>query len=267
MQSASGSVDLTQKQACQTIIRSHTPKARGILFSAPMVRALLDGRKSVTRRIVKRRHPITFLGGKGEENDPACWGYFFDGPSQHGYTVLARGLNEREDHGRISIPCPYGSPGDRLWVRETWAPQPGREESIDLPEYEGGKNPDAVCYRADERKAGEDPRWPSGLNHCVRRWRPAIHMPRWASRITLEVVRVDVQRLHDITEADAQREGVTPFRHDPEGDCWTDGKHRTAFEFLWNEINGWEPNSWAENPWVWRVEFRRVPSNGEEQSK
>lgn len=89
-------------------------------------------------------------------------------------------------------------------------------------------------------------------------WRPSIHMPRWASRILLEVVSVRVERLQEITEDDAVREGVTPFRANPEGDCWTDGKHRTAFNYLWNEINGWSPNSFDSNPWVWRVEFRRV---------
>lgn len=83
-------------------------------------------------------------------------------------------------------------------------------------------------------------------------------MPRWASRITLDVFAIRVERLQDITEEDAKAEGVKPITYDPGGDCWTDGKHRTAFNFLWNEINGWNPNSWDSNPWVWVVSFRRV---------
>jgi hypothetical protein len=103
------------------------------------------------------------------------------------------------------------------------------------------------------------PDW--GRDHDMR-WdrRNSIHMPRWASRITLEVTGVRVERLQDITEEDAAREGVAPFIKDPEGDCWTDGKHRTAFSYLWNEINGWSPDSFASNPFVWVIDFKRIDS-------
>lgn len=215
-------------------------KSRPILFSAPMVRALLAGTKTQTRRIVKPQPPASLRGDGWHD------------------------LGDRR--------CPYGSRGDRLWVRETWycddytAPDfvaaqvgyvtPRTNEEI-VAEWR-----DAMYYRADTR---------TGLGKvcelipecmCDGRspWRPGIHMPRWASRIELEVTAVRVERLQAITEEDARAEGVEPFPapREEEGDCWTDGKRRTAFEYLWNEINGWNPNSWQSNPWVWVVEFRRL---------
>ena len=146
-------------------------KERPIIFSGPMIRAILEGRKTQTRRIVK----------------PNC----------------------------LSKLSPYGRTGDRLWVRETW-----------------GHNPEGpgYVYRSD----GD-----FDMKFHGDRWRPSIHMPRWASRITLEVTGVRVERLQDINEEDALAEGV---------------EH--AFRSLWESING--PGSWDANPWVWVVEFRRV---------
>lgn len=97
----------------------------------------------------------------------------------------------------------------------------------------------------------------------VRRWFPGIHLRRVDARIALEVKSVRAERLHDITEEDAKAEGVTPFPADPEGDCWSDGKYKTAFEYKWGEINGWDgqPKArapWASNPWVWVLDFRRL---------
>lgn len=180
-------------------------KERPILFSAPMVRAIIDGTKTQTRRIVKAMH-IPLLGRPPAEGAP--W---------------------------------YADPGDRLWVRETWchpAPEPQRPG-------------DPVWYRADftpRYGAWESDAAPG----CVRRnegpWKPSIHMPRWASRITLEVTSVRVERLHGITEEDARAEGVTCA---DVGDitAWR------AFCDLWKSINGAE--SWAANPWVWVVGFKR----------
>lgn len=202
---------------------------RPILFSGPLVRAILEGRKTQTRRVAKiklDKHGFV----EGELDDPA-------------------------DH------CPYGAPGDRLWVRETWGvgtrPCP-RRGWVDGIEYRAD-----VDYLEDEYDVLPlrvvDP--PDGveLDSIRGGWRPSIHMFRWASRIDLEVTGVRIERLQDITEEDAKAEGVTPFPYDPEGDCWTDGKHRTAFNYLWGEINGWTwPKGWDANPWVWVVEFRRV---------
>ena len=129
-----------------------------------------------------------------------------------------------------------------LWVRETWgasANHDGTKPSL----LERGLN---IAYRATDA---------IGMGGV---WRPSIFMPRWASRILLEVVSVRVERVQEISEDGARAEGVTPFPLDYEGDCWTDGTHRTAFNYLWNEVYGWAPNSWQANPWVWVVEFKRV---------
>lgn len=197
-------------------------KERPILFSGPMVRAILEVRKSQTRRIVK-------------------------GP------MLYNLCDVREQPGWViaEIPrlCPYGKPGDRLWVKEShWFEPFGDWPYVFFPD--GSKQIVAREHAAEAIKKYRD----------VPHTRPSIHLYRWASRILLEVTAVRVERLQDISEEDAKAEGVTPFPYNPEGDCWTDGKHTTAYQYLWNEINGWSPNAWDANPWVWVVEFKRVES-------
>lgn len=226
-----------------------------ILFSGPLVRAILEGRKTVTRRPVTipwrhgSRVPPHFFGGRHDIDDPECWGYAFDGPDHSGYMVLARGLDERHDHGRISLPCPFGQPGDRLWVRETWACLTGN-----------GVRP---VYRADgePRQACEPHEFLGPI-----RWTPSIHMPRWASRLLLDVVDVRVERVQEITEADARAEGMDP-RPGPSDpvDCGSGhGYFEPAplavgmFEEAWDGIYGAGPYAWDKNPWVWRIEFRKV---------
>jgi hypothetical protein len=182
-------------------------KERPILFSGPMVRAILAGRKTQTRRIVKNQEWYNLKGDYGDR---------------------LRGVDR----------CPYGHPGERLWVRETWFCATG----------EPGP---ALChYQAD----GDRPEF-KGL------WKPSIHMFRWASRITLEITGVRVERLQDISEADAIAEGIA--KH---SDQWIDypaGKSaagwsdpRKSFTSLWQSINGGD--SWNANPWVWVVEFRKL---------
>lgn len=182
-----------------------------MLFSGPMVRALLDGTKTQTRRAVKPQ-PFWVNLGDGQPNP----------------TPL----------------CPFGVVGDRLWVRETWAPDPR------APEVDG-----VAVYRATDEVM---------LNaHGARvdRWRPSIHMTRWASRITLEVTEVRVQRLRDISEEDALAEGVGLLLADEMGDArraMTEAiaKSRVdGFRLLWESING--PGSWDANPWVWALTFQR----------
>jgi len=226
-----------------------TARELPILFNAPMVRAILEGRKTLTRRVVKLPHanplgtwePTTF-GGKD-----------------------ARGIEHAEQaavwHTRTghTIGCHYGT-GDRLWVKETYANltathgQPWERRNPDTGLYERGRKP-FLWYRAD----GEQPEIGDGRSP-VERWRPSIHMPRWASRIDLEVTGVRVERLHDISEADAMAEGI---RCTGQYSYWWDGMegdpHRTAadaFRALWESING--PGSWDANPWVWVVEFKRI---------
>ena len=208
-------------------------KERPILFSGPMVRALLDGSKTQTRRAMKPQ-PTEFVGGPGvtlQDGSPA---------------PLIPLDDSVEPYGR-EIACPYGKLGDRLWVRETWHDASSSLHSCAL-------------YRAD----GIDLHWD--------KWAPSIHMPRWASRITLEITSVRVERLQDISEADALAEGIVecPIPADDEGprrigymvgpDDGKSGLSVTpiqAYRDLWESING--PESWAANPWVWAIEFRRLP--------
>ena len=187
-------------------------KERPILFSAPMVRALLAGTKTQTRRVVK---PL-----KGEEIDPA--GIYDQHP---GDLELAR--------------CPYGQPGDRLWVREAYFGNHYLHPNEPADERE-------LHYRADGYEDFEGERIT---------WRPSIHMPRWASRITLEIVSVRVERLHEISEEDAKAEGVEHYKPEHTVGLPPCSAHRYAFEDLWRSINGHE--SWSANPWVWVVEFKR----------
>lgn len=187
--------------------------SRPILFSAPMVRAILAGTKTQTRRVVK------------PSKDP-------DFDCQMAPSEIAG--DEHAD--RL---CPHGKPGDRLWVRETWA----------APHSEDGRPPHAIqCDQMRIHYAASDGR--GGLL-----WRPSIHMPRWASRITLEITSVRVKRLQSISAADAIAEGLSQT----EGGAWLPGPcdhPEWAYHQLWNQING--AGSWEKNPWVWVVEFKRV---------
>lgn len=181
-----------------------------ILFNAPMVRALLDGWKTQMRRIVKPQpdHRADWL--KCDMNDTYRAGIKFGEVPQFGHWK-----------------CPYGKPGDRLWVRETWT----------VKQLCSAPKPPVYYY------ASYDP--------CPHVWRPSIFMPRWASRITLEVVSVRVERLQNISEADARAEGVTL-----KGGQGYDGWARAEYTALWESING--SGSWAANPFVWVIEFRRI---------
>jgi len=191
-------------------------KERPILFSAPMVRALLDGRKTQTRRVCKPMEQWV--------NQECREVRTHDGAPHH-FLKGAESPIER-------LRCPYGQPGDRLWVRETVA-----EISCRL------------TYRADTDDGA----------HCVvKRWTPSIHMPREWSRILLEVVSVRVERLQDIGEADARAEGVTIEDRHTVGYCAGEFLPPSirAYRDLWEQING--AGSWDANPWVWVVEFKRV---------
>jgi hypothetical protein len=240
-------------------------KERPILFSSEMVRAILDNRKTQTRRVVASRHPIEFLGGRGQENDLSAWGWFFDGPEHHGYAVLARGMDERRDHGCVSIPCPYGQPGDRLWVRETWRTAANLDHLS--PRQIAKKAEDAgwampwcpIEYEADKSRVN----WDAKMWGPAGKTRVSIHMPRWASRLTLEVTEVRVQRLQDISENDAEAEGIErsiddrwPWRnYEREGAPFV--RASSSFMSLWDSINGERPGcSWGYNPWVWAVSFK-----------
>ena len=195
-------------------------KERPIIFSAPMVRAILEGRKTQTRRIVKPQpEPIPDDVWQSRHYDNGWWWAC----SQARTMVAVRDM---------SAFCPYGSTRDRLWVKESHA----LCNAI-------GNNYTNIIWRAGP--------WRNGIEPSAK-WRSPIHMPRWAARITLEITDIRVERLQDISEADAQAEGVTESIVLP-GDR---GSFVASFGYLWQQIHG--PKSWAANPWVWVIEFERV---------
>ncbi len=191
-----------------------TIKERPILFSAPMVRALMAGNKTQTRRIVKPQpdhDAIITVGEIGTSRGAAYIHYQMEG-----------GITTR-------LPCPYGQPGDRLWVRETHLPKAS-----------------ATIYRADFSEFEA-----AGLGGMYGGWKPSIFCKREHSRITLEITGVRVERLQDISEADAMAEGITGA----ELFC-AQGYAPKAYRKLWESISG--PGSWDANPWVWVIKFKMV---------
>lgn len=282
------------------------PKERPILFSGEMVRAVLDGRKTQTRRVCKktsgghlkeiggnrrwhpedpnavdacpygqpgdkewRREPIPAsgwyhvrglldesIGGDGRAvwvdvvaKDAYLWGFSREDDPE------SMGLDGDIDERTVE----WKRPGDHLWVRETWATHECHDVSSAINRC--GKSSDLRVYRADG--------WSNGAAHMRGRWRPSIHMPRWASRITLKVTDVRVERVQDISEEDAIAEGITippahigvdmsgmPIEH-PDGHMGP----VDIFAELWDSINAKRNGgiySWESNPWVWVVEFERV---------
>jgi hypothetical protein len=212
------------------------PKERPIIMQAESVRAILDGTKTQTRREVKGA-PIATESGRwsliSSSTDKKTVGlhcYSTLDPQGHSYT-------ERGRESRTLHRSPYGQPGGRLWVRESWTQYPVEisPEPCDFWHQAGPRYP-AIC--------------------CG--WKSPLFMPRIACRLVLEVVSVRVERLQQITEGDAIAEGCLPCRRPTEGsqDGYSHGA-RTAYSRLWNSING-DRASWAVNPWVWVVTFGRV---------
>lgn len=207
-------------------------RERPILFSGPMIRAILDGRKTQTRRIVKPQPPPDYFTSpvKCEWYAPTLVNH--RGEDYPGETVFGFG---DEESGWV---CPYGSPGDRLWVRESFA--------IGPKDHGWGQ----VIYKATH-SAGLNP-----LCEGFTKWKPSIYMPRWASRITLEITDVRVQRVQEISEEDIRAEGVTLAPTELYPHTNTGSKLRRNFEWLWDSVNG--PGAWARNDWVWAITLKRI---------
>lgn len=214
-------------------------KQRPILFSGAMVRAILSGVKTQTRRIVKLRN-----GDLPSDGDVAT----FEDGSFHHFMDFSRAFPQWEP-----LPCPYGEPGDRLWVRETYFEA---KKWRHAPVFAAA--PDFI-YRADYEYREEL----SSVIGC-HHWKPSIFMPREASRITLEILSVRVERLNEISETDARAEGIEtvqmPTREVMYDDYLESGallaRAVSSYATLWDKING--GGAWSTNPWVWVVEFQRV---------
>lgn len=257
----------------------HEIKERPILFSAPMVRAILAGTKTQTRRVVHNphRHDGGFVL---QDYGNGWWPYrSHDGESGH---YLDR-QKDGDYYSEAPLRCPYGQPGDRLWVRETWGyfdPDcSGYEKEIE----DRGKGPGLHCAtemmqeghplrdfwrrRVAYAATWEEPKFGNGPDKPSR-WRPSIHMPRWASRITLEVTGVRVERLQDISETDAQAEGARECDPVSGREVLLAGPSQRGsfvlhYRDIWEQING--PESWDANPWVWVIEFKRIDAAMKEQ--
>lgn len=222
-----------------------------ILFSTPMVQAILDGQKSQTRRIIKDIHPDSVSMFKASYANHQI-GFGWIEPNQ---------FNIPEENQLISlIKCPYGHPGELLWVRETFKPVPG-----------------GYAFHADKH-----------INWCKRikkeKWKPSIHMPKEAARIWLEMEEIRVERLQDISEEDAIAEGISQvddspvlynnYLFDVKTAMWPEYGSLTktygftnpvdSFRSLFEKING--PASWLQNPWVWVVKFKVLSTNGKQAS-
>ncbi|MBE4996834.1 hypothetical protein [Klebsiella pneumoniae] len=216
---------------------------RGMIFNSEMVRAILDGRKTQTRRIMAPQPADDIERG------------IFPNPEAIGWKSSLR-----HKHGSTTAHfCPYGKPGDRIWVRETFQGPLFDYDLMDsyCKDPTPFEKPEFCVYKADGVPAPEFYDADDELHCC---WRPSIHMPRWASRILLEITDVRVERLNAISQENAQAEGMEltgwrPTYSDPDsgGEVMTPYDN---FAELWSSIYGDE--SWKANPWVWVIEFKRV---------
>ena len=224
-------------------------KERGMIFNGPMVKAILSGQKTQTRRIVKNVSSDSCMTLKEpSKNRDGIYTHVMDAP-KHGL-------------------CPFGAVGDRIWVRETWGvvshelDEDGRIQpwnpdrpatAIQEMPFGNGYYSGHAIYAADgDFTWGDD----DGYEDERSYWKPSIHMPREASRISLEITGVRVERLNDISEEDAKAEGA------PTECCVIGDKHFLGFRSLWKSIYGEE--SWQDNPWVWVIEFKRVQEQSNE---
>lgn len=221
-------------------------KERPIIFNSDMVRAVLDGRKTQTRRVMRvqpesNQYGLLHITDSTKRSDIGKY---------HWAESNATGPHTRS----ALFSCPFGTVGNRLWVREAYRVH---SRATDVA---------TLVYKASEQQSWTQQTHRVPIEKCnkpavVDKWTPSIHMPRWASRIALEITGVRVDRMYDISEADARAEGVEQlrggfWRHYQPG--WTQHQlsARGSFVTLWKSIYG--EDSWQANPWVWVIEFKRV---------
>lgn len=218
-------------------------KERPIILSTPMVQAVLDNKKTMTRRIIKG---VPDMGERWTVSNPYHTSEFwtFSGNTE------------------AKIKCQYGNVGDELWVRETWAPYPFGDP---------GRSATYIAYKADNSvmhchlTPGFHKSYTSGDASRILKWKPSIHMHRHASRINLKITSIRVEQIQDIKESDCIAEGIQSDEHDGKlvyknydktigGETW--GNALYSFQSLWASINGQE--SWFRNPFVWVIEFEKL---------
>ena len=216
-------------------------KETGLMFKAPLVRAILSGQKTQTRRVIKPQPDASHSGAP----------YWNIG----GYR--ASWCRSLEDGGPLvpanPLSCPFGRPGDRIYVRETWDPDPPCDGTWSYTQWAG-------CRQGQIEGVPERFRTPEHCNYEASwqggpmAWTPSIHMPKWAARIWLEITGVRVERLHDISESDALAEGISA--ESIKGLSRAGFKRPAGINFrdLWTGLGG----DWDANPWVWAIDFKRV---------
>lgn len=219
-------------------------KARPMLFSGPLALAILDGRKTVTRR------PIKSVLGHGPRESMQTAATFRPSTTRgYDWTFKARGCWQDLRHAELVARCPHGKVGDHIYGRETWRTFERPSDMVDGIVFaaDGAFVPIADTKEAADRWVDAHDNGKHGNN-----WRPSLHMPRWASRITLEITDVRVQRVRDLTEDDARAEGFTLNDAIKAKVPST----RDVFALTWGDLYG--PGSWERNEWVWTLTFRRV---------
>lgn len=217
-------------------------KERPILFNAQMVRAILDGRKTMTRRVVNKLNGHSHIS-RFFESDTLGYDFCFRDKEMRLHDITK---------GRALDLCPYGKTGNKLWVRETFA-------HSNMPDGPLDKDC-SIFYRADyfDDPHGLDGEKSPGGKY--RNWKPSMFLPRWASRIDLEITNVKIERLQDISEEDSKKEGVIELdyyysKYTFDEDLLPRSTAKAAFESFWDSINAKNGQGWYTNPWVWAIEF------------
>ena len=239
---------------------------RPIMFRPEMVRAILAGTKTQTRRPIKRGQVFRFCReGEGPCDLDAAERRAINAEPFH----WEQGNPAHPSMEQLLTLCPFGVPGDRLWVKETW---------MNVCDWDSGRPTGEIIYRATWE--GEEPVLMDDDGGCAENkdgslksgWRSSMMMPRWASRLTLEIVSVRVERVQDISADDAMAEGIgqtafwTPkeLNDRPFEEKWWDDFEfwsrypRIAYQRAWDSMYAKSPHAWAANPWVWVVEFKRI---------